>query len=156
MSFHSLDALLGHHCNHRVRWVRVCNNPGNILQLISKIPAGFSIRESLMILLLLAHRFNPITSRLLGNVSEIVQHNHISLLIAGRYQCHVFTDFIRMKWSAVFKICLSIIVFTDFVLASLLCYLLATSRTGFSRYAGVRLLCAFSILNVNYTALIPS
>jgi len=46
------------------------------------------------------------------------------------YQCYLFTDFVGIEWATL--LCLSMIAFTDFVIASSLCYLLATSRTGFS------------------------
>ncbi|KAG0694363.1 hypothetical protein DFH29DRAFT_1083851 [Suillus ampliporus] len=46
------------------------------------------------------------------------------------YQCHVFTDFIGIEWSTYMT--LGVITFLDIVIASSLCYLLATSRTGTS------------------------
>jgi len=59
-----------------------------------------------------------------------------------------------MEWSTL--LCLGMIAFTDLVIASSLVYLLATSRTGFSRYGDLRLLSASSVLNMNYLAPIPS
>ncbi|KAG0698130.1 hypothetical protein DFH29DRAFT_113120 [Suillus ampliporus] len=46
------------------------------------------------------------------------------------YRCHVFMDFIGIAW-ATFMV-FATITFVDLVIASSLCYLLATSRTGFS------------------------
>ncbi|KAG2084821.1 uncharacterized protein F5147DRAFT_731407 [Suillus discolor] len=46
------------------------------------------------------------------------------------YQCHMFSDLIKIEW-AIF-LALGTITFVDFVIASSLCYLLASSRTGFS------------------------
>ncbi|KAG1803400.1 uncharacterized protein BJ212DRAFT_1469815 [Suillus subaureus] len=51
-------------------------------------------------------------------------------LIWAIYQCHVFTDLIKIEWSTFMS--LGTVAFIDFVIASSLCYLLATSRTGFS------------------------
>ncbi|KIK42757.1 hypothetical protein CY34DRAFT_62470, partial [Suillus luteus UH-Slu-Lm8-n1] len=50
--------------------------------------------------------------------------------IASRYQCHVFSDLVKIEWATFMA--LGTITFVDFVIASSLCYLLATSRTGFS------------------------
>ncbi|OAX32385.1 hypothetical protein K503DRAFT_615365 [Rhizopogon vinicolor AM-OR11-026] len=50
-------------------------------------------------------------------------------LIWAIYQCHVFTDLITIEWSTYMP--LGVIAFDDFVIASSLCYLIATSRTGF-------------------------
>ncbi|KAJ8595274.1 hypothetical protein M405DRAFT_929564 [Rhizopogon salebrosus TDB-379] len=46
------------------------------------------------------------------------------------YQCHVFVDFIGIQWAAYMS--LSTTAFVDFIIASSLCYLLTTFRTGFS------------------------
>ncbi|KAG1733078.1 uncharacterized protein EDB91DRAFT_655178 [Suillus paluster] len=46
------------------------------------------------------------------------------------YQCHVFTDLVKFEW--VTFMVLGTTTFLDLVIASSLCYLLATSRTGFS------------------------
>ncbi|KAJ8584255.1 hypothetical protein M405DRAFT_866374 [Rhizopogon salebrosus TDB-379] len=46
------------------------------------------------------------------------------------YQCHLFSDFVGMEWATLMD--LGLIAFIDFVIASSLCYFLATSRTGFS------------------------
>ncbi|OAX40816.1 hypothetical protein K503DRAFT_864334 [Rhizopogon vinicolor AM-OR11-026] len=46
------------------------------------------------------------------------------------YRSHLFTDLARIEWSTLMY--LSTVTFIDFVIASSLCYLLATSRTGFS------------------------
>ncbi|KAG2038663.1 hypothetical protein BDR03DRAFT_999227 [Suillus americanus] len=51
-------------------------------------------------------------------------------LIWALYQCRMFTDLDKLKWAT--YITLSTITFADIVIASSLCYLLATSRTGFS------------------------
>ena len=60
--YYLLSIPLGNHCVPNFRWVRVSSNPGNVLQLILKIPSGVVTSETSMILLLLAHHFNPITS----------------------------------------------------------------------------------------------
>ncbi|KAG2363852.1 hypothetical protein BDR07DRAFT_1608529 [Suillus spraguei] len=52
-------------------------------------------------------------------------------LIWAVYQCHVFSDLIEIEWATFMA--LGTITFVDFIIASSLCYLLATSRTGFSR-----------------------
>ncbi|KAG2159076.1 uncharacterized protein EDB93DRAFT_1245631 [Suillus bovinus] len=52
------------------------------------------------------------------------------VIIWAIYQCHVFSDLIKMEW-ATFMAC-GTITLVDFVIASSLCYLLAISRTGFS------------------------
>ncbi|KAG1879080.1 hypothetical protein F4604DRAFT_552315 [Suillus subluteus] len=44
--------------------------------------------------------------------------------------CHVFSDLLNAEWTTFMT--LGSIAFTDIVIASSLCYLLATSRTGFS------------------------
>ncbi|KAJ8583379.1 hypothetical protein M405DRAFT_513577 [Rhizopogon salebrosus TDB-379] len=46
------------------------------------------------------------------------------------YKCRLLTDFTGIEWSTLMY--LSVITFVDFVIASSLCYFLATSRTGFS------------------------
>ncbi|KAG2088746.1 uncharacterized protein F5147DRAFT_43804 [Suillus discolor] len=51
-------------------------------------------------------------------------------LIWALYQCHVFSDLVKIQWSTFMT--LGTITFADFIIASSLCYLLATSRTGFS------------------------
>ncbi|KAG2038604.1 hypothetical protein BDR03DRAFT_1009825 [Suillus americanus] len=51
-------------------------------------------------------------------------------LIWAVYQCHVFSDLITLEWATLMS--LGTVAFIDFVIASSLCYLLATSRTGFS------------------------
>ncbi|KAG2151810.1 hypothetical protein BD769DRAFT_4554 [Suillus cothurnatus] len=51
-------------------------------------------------------------------------------LIWAIYQCHVFSDLIKIEWATFMS--LSTVAFVDFVIASSLCYLLATSRTGFA------------------------
>ncbi|KAG1861777.1 hypothetical protein DFJ58DRAFT_246719 [Suillus subalutaceus] len=51
-------------------------------------------------------------------------------LIWAIYQCQVFSDLVKMEWATFLT--LGTITFADVVVASSLCYLLATSRTGFS------------------------
>ncbi|KAG2125368.1 hypothetical protein DEU56DRAFT_961897 [Suillus clintonianus] len=46
------------------------------------------------------------------------------------YQCRMFSDLVKIQWST--YLALGTITFIDVVIASSLCYLLATSRTGFS------------------------
>ncbi|KAG2355644.1 hypothetical protein BDR07DRAFT_1364979 [Suillus spraguei] len=52
------------------------------------------------------------------------------VLIWAIYQCHVFSDLLKIEWFTF--ITLGTITFADVVIASSLCYLLTTSRTGFS------------------------
>ncbi|KAG1724664.1 hypothetical protein EDB19DRAFT_2043418 [Suillus lakei] len=56
--------------------------------------------------------------------------NPMPALIWAIYQCHMFSDLIKIEWSTYMT--LGTITFADIVVASSLCYLLATSRTGFS------------------------
>ncbi|KAG1854859.1 hypothetical protein F4604DRAFT_1932480 [Suillus subluteus] len=51
-------------------------------------------------------------------------------LIWAIYQCQVFSDLVKMEWATFLT--LATITFADVVVASSLCYLLATSRTEFS------------------------
>ncbi|OAX31956.1 hypothetical protein K503DRAFT_805635 [Rhizopogon vinicolor AM-OR11-026] len=51
-------------------------------------------------------------------------------LIWAIYQCHVFSDLIETAWAT--YIPLGTFAFDDFIIASSLCYILATSCTGFS------------------------
>lgn len=51
-------------------------------------------------------------------------------LVWALYRCHLFSDLIKIEWST--YVTLGTITFADVVIASSLCYLLATSRTGFS------------------------
>jgi len=51
-------------------------------------------------------------------------------IVWGMYQCQVFADVIKIDWSIYMT--LGVMAFLDFVVASSLCYLLLTSRTGFS------------------------
>lgn len=55
----------------------------------------------------------------------------------SRYRCHVFSDLIGIEWATFLS--LGTFAFIDFVIASSLCYLLATSHTGFLRYVIVYL-----------------
>ena len=119
-----------------------------------KLSSGVGFGESSTILSLFAHHFNLTTSHCLGGVSETVHNRLHCTLISSRYQCHQFADLLGMEWLTL--LCLSMIGFTDFVIASSLVYLLATSRTGFSRYGDIHSLLASSILKMNYLALIPS
>ncbi|KAG1840183.1 hypothetical protein DFJ58DRAFT_811023 [Suillus subalutaceus] len=49
----------------------------------------------------------------------------------SRYRVNLFKDLVGIEWSTYLS--LGAATFVDFVIASSLCYLLATSRTGFSR-----------------------
>ncbi|KAG2145833.1 hypothetical protein DEU56DRAFT_183417 [Suillus clintonianus] len=51
-------------------------------------------------------------------------------LIWAIYQCQLFSDLIKIEWST--YVTLGTITVADIVIASSLCYLLATSRTGFA------------------------
>ncbi|KAG0697040.1 hypothetical protein DFH29DRAFT_173641 [Suillus ampliporus] len=68
----------------------------------------------------------PITAGIIVTISSGVA---IALLWAI-YQCHVFTDLIKIAWSTYMT--LVTVTLIDLIIASSLCYLLATSRTGFS------------------------
>ncbi|KAG1902743.1 uncharacterized protein F5891DRAFT_1023236 [Suillus fuscotomentosus] len=54
-----------------------------------------------------------------------------SVLTVIRYQCHQFSDLIRVEWAAYAALSTATVV--DILIASSMWYLLATSRTGFSR-----------------------
>lgn len=51
-------------------------------------------------------------------------------VVLAQYHCHVFQDMVAIEWTA--YLTLGSVTFSDIVIASSLCYLLATSRTGFS------------------------
>ncbi|KAG1733045.1 uncharacterized protein EDB91DRAFT_1301081 [Suillus paluster] len=51
-------------------------------------------------------------------------------LMWAMYQCHVFTDLLKIEWSTYMTV--GTTTFLDIIIASSLSYLLATSRTGFS------------------------
>ncbi|KAG2148020.1 hypothetical protein DEU56DRAFT_978269 [Suillus clintonianus] len=51
-------------------------------------------------------------------------------MIWAVYQCRMFSDLVKVEWSSFLT--LGTVTFVDIVIASTLCYLLATSRTGFS------------------------
>ncbi|KAG2033876.1 hypothetical protein BDR03DRAFT_984706 [Suillus americanus] len=51
-------------------------------------------------------------------------------LILVQYRSHVFQDMVATEWAS--YLCLGSTTFNDILIASSLCYLLATSRTGFS------------------------
>jgi hypothetical protein len=67
----------------------------------------------------------------LGDVSEQVTPYSDGLTQLNRYNCHVFTDLFKIEWATLMT--LGTMAFVDFVVAASLSYLLATSRTGFSR-----------------------
>ncbi|KAG2355648.1 hypothetical protein BDR07DRAFT_1613545 [Suillus spraguei] len=60
----------------------------------------------------------------------ILRSGVAAVFIWALYQCHVFPDLIKFEWAMYLS--LGTITFADIVIASTLCYLLATSRTGFS------------------------
>ena len=66
----------------------------------------------------------------MGNVGETA-YSLCGMLMTRRYRCHVFLDLSGIVWMTFMT--LGAITFVDFVIASSLCYLLATSRTGFTR-----------------------
>lgn len=51
-------------------------------------------------------------------------------VVMAQYHCHVFRDIVAIEWTA--YLTLGAVTFSDIIIASSLCYLLATSRTGFS------------------------
>ncbi|KAG2339035.1 hypothetical protein BDR05DRAFT_638510 [Suillus weaverae] len=51
-------------------------------------------------------------------------------VMLAQYRCHVFQDVVAIEWAA--YLTLGSVTFVDILIASSLCYLLATSRTGFS------------------------
>ncbi|KIK33518.1 hypothetical protein CY34DRAFT_18316 [Suillus luteus UH-Slu-Lm8-n1] len=70
-------------------------------------------------------------SRVLPTVIIPYQQMSISILVVFvEYQCHTFQDMIAIEWTA--YLALSSMAFGDILIVSSLCYLLATSRTGFS------------------------
>ena len=64
----------------------------------------------------------------------------------------MFSDMLKNKW--VTYMAFGVIVAVDFVIASSLCYLLATSRTGFSRRGTVFSLIWIPPTDMEYLALI--
>ncbi|KAG1822497.1 uncharacterized protein BJ212DRAFT_807531 [Suillus subaureus] len=61
----------------------------------------------------------------------IISNSGVAIaLIWALYQCRMFSDLVKMEWTTFLT--LGSITFADFIIASSLCYLLATSRTGFS------------------------
>ncbi|KAG2352144.1 hypothetical protein BDR07DRAFT_1439264 [Suillus spraguei] len=61
----------------------------------------------------------------------ITIHSGVAIaLIWALYQCHVFPDLIKLQWGT--YVALGLTTFADIVIASSMCYLLATSRTGVS------------------------
>ncbi|KAG2355651.1 hypothetical protein BDR07DRAFT_1364994 [Suillus spraguei] len=60
----------------------------------------------------------------------ILNSGVVIALLWALYQCHVFSDLVKVEWAT--YMALAAITFADIVIASSLCYLLATSRTGFS------------------------
>ncbi|KAG2113672.1 hypothetical protein BD769DRAFT_1673684 [Suillus cothurnatus] len=61
----------------------------------------------------------------------IISNSGVAIaLIWAIYQCRMFSELIKIEWAT--YLTLSTITFADFVIASSLCYLLTTSRTGFS------------------------
>ncbi|KAG1733046.1 uncharacterized protein EDB91DRAFT_1301101 [Suillus paluster] len=66
---------------------------------------------------------------IVGIIVVLVSGVAITLMWAI-YQCHVFADLVTIEWSTYMT--LGTITFLDIIIASSLCYFLATSRTGFS------------------------
>ncbi|KAG2355652.1 hypothetical protein BDR07DRAFT_1613549 [Suillus spraguei] len=60
----------------------------------------------------------------------ILNSGVVIALLWALYQCHDFSDLLKIEWAT--YMALATITFADVVVASSLCYLLATSRTGFS------------------------
>ncbi|KAG2148021.1 hypothetical protein DEU56DRAFT_783630 [Suillus clintonianus] len=54
----------------------------------------------------------------------------IVILTSGKYQCRMFSDLLKIEWATFLT--LGTITFVDIVIASTLCYLLATSRASTS------------------------
>ncbi|KAJ8590751.1 hypothetical protein M405DRAFT_815512 [Rhizopogon salebrosus TDB-379] len=70
-------------------------------------------------------------SRVAAMGAMVILASGVSIVIIREiYQCHVFTDLPGIEWATYLS--LGEITFIDSVIASSLCYLLATSRTGFS------------------------
>ena len=66
------------------------------------------------------------------------------MMIVDRYRCRVMDDLVGIVWMTYMT--LGTITVVDVVLASSLCYFLATSRAGFSRYSAICLLFEFHVL----------
>ncbi|KAJ8584413.1 hypothetical protein M405DRAFT_866254 [Rhizopogon salebrosus TDB-379] len=64
------------------------------------------------------------------------------------YQCHVFVDFIGIQWATYMG--LSTTAFVDFIIASSLCYLLTTSRTGFSSASSMVAIITCAVMPTNF------
>jgi len=75
-------------------------------------------------------RGRPRTLPVIVGIGLIVTLGVVIASIWTIYQCHVFTDLYTFAW-AIYMV-FSTMALNDFVIASSLCYLLATSRTAFS------------------------
>lgn len=127
--FHSLRLTSGNNCDTCVRWV--CNL--YMLFRWSRNPCrwyfhwwdlwfnGNVVSRS---------TFQPDVSRSLGIVSKPA-YSLYDMLMTSRYQCRVFSDLVRIKPMSITAS--GIFALVDLVIVSSLYYLLATSRTGFSR-----------------------
>ncbi|KAG1841624.1 hypothetical protein C8R48DRAFT_738852 [Suillus tomentosus] len=99
------------------------------LQIIFDVPIIHGVQ------LLYAHRIWTVSkgrSRVLPITAGIfaVLSSSLSIpLLWALFQCHLFSDLIRVEWAT--YMALTVISCGDVLNASLLCYLLATSRTGF-------------------------
>ncbi|KAG2150392.1 hypothetical protein DEU56DRAFT_880665 [Suillus clintonianus] len=98
--------------SHVVRYVFPC-------QWISTTDAMYLIAEG-------RSKVLPIT---VGTIVILGSGVAISMVWAV-YKCRVFTDFIKIEWTTYMT--LGTMTFVDVIIASSLCHLLATSRTGFS------------------------
>jgi len=72
-------------------------------------------------------RVLPIT---LGIIVILASGGVSIALVCALYRCHVFSDLIGIEWATFATF--GTFTFVDFAIASSLCYLLATSHTGFS------------------------
>ncbi|KAG1762553.1 hypothetical protein EDD22DRAFT_969953 [Suillus occidentalis] len=70
-----------------------------------------------------------VTGNALHSILNIFPGISVPVFMA-QYHCHVFRDIVAIEWTA--YLTLGSVTFSDIVIASSLCYLLATSRTGFS------------------------
>ncbi|KAG2038603.1 hypothetical protein BDR03DRAFT_1091201 [Suillus americanus] len=99
---------------HRI-WIGMCFPIEPILRLMQYIPVGKG-----------RSRVLPVAVGVIVTLGSGVA----IALIWAIYQCHAFSDLINIEWATFMA--LGTITFVDFIIASSLCYLLATSRTGFS------------------------
>ncbi|KAG1724547.1 hypothetical protein EDB19DRAFT_1644545 [Suillus lakei] len=111
-------------------------NIGALTKIVWSFKVSFSVQH------LITLQYSLIMKHFLQVFPYVRAHNYscwlvifinvdlMTALLWALYQCHVFSDLIGIEWST--YMALAAISCGDVLNASSLCYLLATSRTGFS------------------------